>query len=374
LAAALANETLPPSDNLVKHLDQCLSCMSCEVVCPSDVQYSGLIVQTRSLLQRQYRQARPWRWLKTAITNPRRLRLMVRLARALNLKRFADSRVGKKLFTRLGLEVLVRELPSMPVPRRWPERTVPNTKPRGKVGLFLGCVASVFDQDVHAAAIELLSALGYEVVIPADQGCCGALALHAGELDSAKTTAVATRAAFLSSGIDTVLVSASGCFGALRDSVFAQSGVNVIEIHRFLADHPQWSQLRWRALKQTVTVHTPCTQMNVARGDEAIFSLLNRIPQLRILPLALQPRCCGAAGSYFLEHPQIADALRSEKLDQALEAAPDMLLTSNIGCRIYLTNGLRQRNAALPVLHPLVLLAQQLDRPNSSLALGNVEG
>ena len=96
-------------------------------------------------------------------------------------------------------------------------------------------------------------------------------------------------------------------------------------------------------------------------GIDAIRALLAMIPGLSVLTLPEQPRCCGAAGNYFIEHPAIADRLRAEKLEQVALQKPDFVLTTNIGCRIHLGNGLRDGAAGIPVLHPLALLAQQLE-------------
>jgi glycolate oxidase iron-sulfur subunit len=233
--------------------------------------------------------------------------------------------------------------------------------PRGRVALFRGCVASVHDRDTLAAARHLLEALGHTVVELPHPHCCGALARHAGDLAAAHAEASRTRVALQASGAGVVLVCASGCHGDLRDQVARDSGLQIEDIHAYLAADPGFAALRFRPLAVRAALHLPCTQINVVGDSTPITTLLARIPALEVLTLPLQPRCCGAAGSYFIEHAAIADALRDEKLDQAGQLAPDLLLTTNIGCRIHLGNGLRQREAALPVLHPLALLAQQLD-------------
>jgi glycolate oxidase iron-sulfur subunit len=358
-AHALATGRMPATPALTLHLDQCLACMSCEPVCPSQVRYGELIVATRVLLRESDSRRRPRRALEWLLTRPRLLRVGLRLANLALLQRCLRSRVAQVMLRPFGLDRWARELPRLP--RAESSASVRRRAPvgRGRVGLFLGCVASAVDRDVHSGARRLLAALGYEVVLPRGQGCCGALALHAGDAAAGKLVA-ATRHALLSSGVDTVLVSASGCFGTLRDAL-AGTAVRVREIHEFLAGDTQLAALNFRPLARRVALHTPCTQANVARAVTAIGQLLARIPRLEIAALPAAPRCCGAAGDYFLRHADIADPLRAETVRQTLALQPDWLVTSNVGCRIFLDNGLRQAGAGVPVTHPVVLLAQQLD-------------
>jgi glycolate oxidase iron-sulfur subunit len=229
------------------------------------------------------------------------------------------------------------------------------------VTLFRGCVASVYDRDTHDAARALLEALGYEVVVPDGTPCCGALARHAGYVEAADREVAGACAAIAETGGAAVLVSASGCFGDLRDHVARAGGPPVVDIHAFLARDARVDTLRFRALGKRAALHLPCTQVNVVGEIASIRALLARIPGLTVLTVPEQPRCCGAAGNYFIEHPAIADRLRGEKLEQIDADTPDVVLTTNIGCRIHLANGLRERAGAPPVLHPLALLAEQLD-------------
>jgi len=360
LAGALAAGTLDDAGiaSAALHLDQCLSCMRCERVCPSQVRYGELIVAARGLLRSRH--AAPASRVARWIARPRRLRAALRTANFPGVRQLLRSRLLAGMWRRLGLARAVRELPRLPpMPAL---RAAPQAAPvHGTVGLFIGCVAACADRDVHAAARHLLAALGYAVVEPAQAGCCGALALHGGDVAGAQALAAPTRDAFAAAGVDTVLVSASGCFGTLRDRVFKDSGVRVREIHEFLAADERFAQLTFRPLAARIALHTPCTQANVARAGDAVRRVLQRIPQMDIVALPEAPGCCGAAGDYFLRHAPIADALRAEKLDQAGALAPDLLVTSNVGCRIWLDNGLRQRGVQVPVLHPIALLAQQLD-------------
>ncbi|NCT67692.1 MAG: (Fe-S)-binding protein [Rhodanobacteraceae bacterium] len=360
LARALASGTLAPSAAALTHLDQCLACLSCQKVCPSQVQYEEILVRSRAATA-PLRPA-PTR-LQRLLRDPVRLTRLARLAARLRSGRWLP-RLARWLPPDSHLRRLAAAQPQPPRPLRLPHlRAAP--APRGTVALFRGCVASVHDRDTHAAARYLLTALGYAVVESAPAQCCGALPRHLGDIDAAARHAAATRAALQASGAEVVLVSASGCYGDLKEQVLADGTPRVVDIHAFLAADPQFAALRFRPLRARAALHLPCTQVNVVGDTAAIGRLLARIPELTVLPLPEQPRCCGAAGSYFLEHAQIAERLREEKLDQAAALAPDLLLTTNIGCRLHLGNGLRQRDAAVPVRHPLALLAQQLENAAS---------
>jgi glycolate oxidase iron-sulfur subunit len=358
-AQALAEGKLDPSPSVLTHLDNCLACMACERVCPSKVHYGELITTTRTWLADAGTQARAASAMRWLIERPRLLGALLRVANLPGLRHILQSRAMRALLRPFGMDRMLAELPRLPRVDAKPVRTPQDS--RGRVGLFLGCVAASVDRDVHAAATVLLQTLGHEVVLPNGQGCCGALALHNGDAAQAQSLGAALHAAFAGTGVDTVLVSASGCFGTLRDHVFADAKIRVREIHEFLAADSRIDSLQFRPLEERVAVHTPCTQRNVARADGAVARLLARIPQLRIDALPAGPGCCGAAGDYFLRHPENADALLAQTLDAALAQSPQALVTSNVGCRIFLGNGLRERNPEIPVTHPLVLLARQLE-------------
>jgi glycolate oxidase iron-sulfur subunit len=356
LAKALALGTLEQANTAVQHLDQCLACLRCERVCPSQVHYGELIAEARHLLRGSAHT--PARLGVAA--HPRWLRLALRVANIRVLRRVLQSRPLARIRQALGLQRAIDELPRLSSHART-SAPAPKLASRGRIGLFLGCVASVADRDVHAAAQRLLSALGYTVVASRTGDCCGALALHAGEVQRAASLGAATRQHAEAGNIDTLLVSASGCFGTLRDHALAGSRVQVREIHEFLAADKRLGQLGFRALAKRALLHTPCTQASVARAAPAIHALLRRIPQMDIVALPDTPGCCGAAGDYFLRHPAIADALRAQTLAPAQELPADLLITSNVGCRMFLDNGLRQCGLQLPVIHPVALLARQLE-------------
>lgn len=370
LARALATGSIEPTPRALDHLDHCLGCLSCQKVCPSNVDYEQILVRSRALLIDVPRPAhsRLPRLLRTLLRDPIRLTALARLATRLQAGRWLPG-LARWFPAGSAWRRIASAQPASPPRLRLASPAEPFVSTRGRVALFRGCVASVHDRDTQAAATRLLQALGYEVVEATGTHCCGALARHHGAVESAAHTAAATRKALLATGADTVLVTASGCFADLRDEVAAGTALRVVDAQAFIAAAPGSGALRFRPLRQRAALHLPCTQVNVVGATTDIRALLQRIPELELTTLPEQPRCCGAAGSYFLEQPALADRLRNEKLDQAERLQPDVLLTTNIGCRLHLGNGLRDRGSRVVVRHPLTLLAEQLDpAPGTSVA------
>lgn len=349
LARALANGEATAEPGTLAHLDQCLGCLSCQQACPSGVRYEDLLVRTRALLGR-----RPT-WLHDA----RRLARLVRVAAAVRAERWLPA-LARLLPPGSRLRRLAAAIPAPPPTAVRRAAGEPGGEP---VMLFSGCIGDIHERDTLAAARTLLEAAGHPVTGAPGFQCCGALARHAGDVEGAAREAAATRRQVAASGARVLLGCSSGCHGDLRDQVSGGTGLRVPEIHDFLAADAGFAALRFRPLALRAALHVPCTQANVAGGSRSIRQLLGRIPGLALVELPAQPRCCGAAGTYFIEHADIADRLRTEKLDQVATLTPDLLLTTNVGCRMHLGNGLRLRGESPRVLHPLALLARQLDNP-----------
>ncbi|MBN8480922.1 MAG: (Fe-S)-binding protein, partial [Xanthomonadales bacterium] len=229
------------------------------------------------------------------------------------------------------------------------------------ITLFPGCIARVLDRDTLSAARTLLEALGHRVHVPEAAVCCGAMPRHAGEAALAAAVEARTRTALLARPSTRTLSCASGCLDGLRRHVLDGTGLTVEDIATFIARDPGIAGLRFRPFVARVALHVPCTQASLGDGGRATRALLARIPGLELEILPVQPRCCGAAGTYFIDHPEPADRLRAQTLEHVQASAAQLLLTSNTGCRAFLDNGLRRRTTPIPVLHPLALLARQLE-------------
>lgn len=364
LMQGMASGMVEHSASLQAHLDGCLSCRSCESVCPAKVPYGELIDAGREMLATHQAHA------------PLLTRMLAPWLVSASLRRIARTLL--MIYQRSGLHALVAASGLLRVGKlgRWLS-LVPATSTRIKAGthqapprgqrvqLFRGCVGEIADSASLQAMQTLLERCGFEVDAPASQTCCGALHQHAGDPQRANALAMQNEQAF--AGGAPILYAASGCGATLKEygrgsvgsTAFAQ---RVRDPHRFLLDH--WpADVQLRPLDATIAVHLPCTQRNVTGDGDAISALLRKIPGARVVPLDLQHNCCGAAGTYFVSQPEMADRLLEHKLDALAATKPDYVVSSNIGCSLHLTAGLRRRGVKAPaspaLLHPLALLAQQ---------------
>lgn len=361
----LASGLVPHTATLQGHLDSCLTCRSCERVCPAKVPYGELIDAGRALTANHTGTPRLTRWLSPWLTRPGLRRaarmLLISYQRSGLQALLRCSRVLRGRWARLE-SLLPARNPGSRASIRDDAARVTATLPR--VSLFRGCVGEIADAQTLGAIRQLFEHCGFAVDEPATQNCCGALHQHAGDPDTARQLAAQNTAAF--AGDARVIYAASGCGASLReyariapgDAACADFARRVEEPHQLLLRH--WSPaIQLQPLPARLAVHLPCTQRNVTGGGDAISALLKKIPQAEVLPLDLEHGCCGAAGTYFVSQPEMADRLLEHKLDALAALRPDYLLSSNIGCTLHLAAGLRRRGLTVPVLHPLALLARQ---------------
>jgi glycolate oxidase iron-sulfur subunit len=350
-------ENLPISADESQHLDNCLQCRACETVCPSRMAYGQLFDQAQAQLK-----AAPGWLAKLAfrlIENKRwRRRLMPLLAVYLKSglqKTLRRSGLLKKLHL-TDAEALLGQPALQALAVSYPSST---TK-RGRVALFTGCIAEHFDRETLLAAIKLLNAVGYEVLVPPQQGCCGAIHQHNGQ--SAASLIDNNIAVFNALEVDAVLHTATGCGVMLSEYQSADGNAaelfqqRLYDISDFLLKHwPDSLQLTASTMK--VAIHEPCSQRNVLKNQQAVYTLLKKIPGLSIAELADNHICCGAGGSYMLTHPDNAAQLRALKHQAITDTTVDVVVSGNFGCAVYLN---AYPESTIRVEHPLVLLAGQL--------------
>jgi len=231
---------------------------------------------------------------------------------------------------------------------------------RGHVGLFIGCMGSLLDHETVNAAIKVLTAAGFNVSIPEQQTCCGALDLHDGDNETSGQLAATNCSAFADKNLDAIVTIASGCGSQMQEYQQAEFAGKVVDISQFLIKSGCDLSDQLQPLAASVCLHTPCSLKNVMREEQGAVKLLQQIPEIKMTPLPASIQCCGSAGSYMLDHPQMAQALLSDLLGVALKDQPEYLVSSNIGCALHISAGLRERGIALEVLHPITLIARQL--------------
>ncbi|WP_292916072.1 (Fe-S)-binding protein [Nitrosomonas sp.] len=248
----------------------------------------------------------------------------------------------------------------MTVGNRWQKIYPAIGKCRGEVALFLGCVARITDTRSLNASIVVMNYLGYTVHVPADQTCCGALYQHRGEIDKADVCARKNQSAFAHLNIQAIINTASGCGAQLLES--GMSGVNdrIIDINKFLVLSEGWEGIQVTPLSEKILVHDPCSLRNVLDEQRYPYKLLEHIPGVQILPLAGNGQCCGAAGTYFIDQPEISNMLLNDKITAIKESGARYLVTSNVGCSMHIANGLHEKGMEIEVLHPVTLLARQM--------------
>jgi glycolate oxidase iron-sulfur subunit len=362
LMRALAVGALPASERLATHLSRCLGCRVCERVCPSNVQYGLLIEAGRALLLTQ-RAASGWTRIGLGlVAHPHLLKGIGAVLRLYQRSGLQHAARASGLLRLLRLERMESLLPTLPA--RLPKQAFHPARGvcRGRVALFLGCVARVLDADTLATAIRLLTRLGFEVVVPENQTCCGALHREAGQLDQAQALARRNRAALHAAGVGAVISIASGCGAVLAagDAPGAGQSTRVVDINQFLAEVALPETLTLAPLAMTIAVQDPCSLRNVLRAEQTVYALLGRIPAARVLPLAENNLCCGGAGAYPLRQPAMTEQLRASKLAHLERLRPDVLASANLGCALQLSAGLRAQKLDIEVVHPLVLFERQL--------------
>lgn len=266
-----------------------------------------------------------------------------------------------------GMQRLDNMLPSLPPSPAWQEYYPHRHEKRGEVALFIGCIAEVADTATLNAAIRLLTACGYGVHVPSTQGCCGALHLHDGFPGPARRLAAQNVAAFSALKADAVISTASGCgaqlaeYGPLlEDEQGRRFADSIQDISQFLAGIDWPENINFAPLHQRVAVHEPCTLRNVLRQEAHPYALLRKIPGIELMTLPGNAQCCGAAGTYMVTQPTLADSLRNDKLTALTASGADILVSTNIGCALHLATGIRESGKTVEVLHPVALLVRQL--------------
>jgi glycolate oxidase iron-sulfur subunit len=372
----LASEGAIPLDSaFTQHIDRCLGCMACVTACPSGVEYDKLITATRAQIERRFDrppQDRLFRALLFALLPyPERLRAalpLLWLYQRTGLRRLLGSDLAAHyLPERLrGMTDVLPPVRLEGLRARLPEFTRARAPRRRRVGLLTGCVQRVFFDPVNAATIRALAAEGCDVVVPPDQGCCGALHIHGGREAEGLDFARRLIDTFEAWAVDTVVVNAAGCGSNLKDYGYllrddpdyaerAQAfAASVRDVTELLAELEPVAPRHPVALR--VAYHDACHLAHAQRVRGQPRAVLRAIPGLEVVDIPETEMCCGSAGIYNLVEPEPAAALGERKARNILSARPDCVATANPGCLLQIAAALRRMGAPLPTLHPIELV------------------
>ena len=381
LARALAEGRIQATANVAQHFDLCLQCRACETACPSGVPYGRIIEGARALIQARPDRPPAWRSrtlaLRVLFARPWRLRLVFSALRI--YQRTPLPPLVRRLLPR-RLREMEEMLPKLSRPffEPPPSAAEPAGPARATAALLAGCVMPMTHPGTQEATVRVLTRNGYRVLVPPGQGCCGALHLHNGDPDAARSLARRNIDEFLASGADYVAVNAAGCGSAMKEypDLFAHDAAwrekaglfaaRVRDVTELLAEggfEPPRGRLPLR-----VTYQDSCHLAHAQRIREAPRALLRSIPGLRLVEMAAPDRCCGSAGIYNLTQTEMSRRVLAGKMDDVMTTDYEAVCTANPGCMLQLELGVRLWGGSQEVVHVVDLLdrayaAEGRDRP-----------
>ncbi len=364
LMKAVADGIMEPDQAFEEQMNHCLGCRACEPACPADVKYGQLIEQARDAIE-DHTESHRW-WVKLA----RQAAFRYVFPEQRQMKRLGSVLA---LYQRTGLARVVRGaglLRVLPKPMREMEKILPAASGKGvvelagerhpakgekvaTVGLFRGCLMDVLFTQTNLKTVELLTAAGFEVVIPAEQNCCGALHAHSGEAEGARELARGNIRHFRAAGVDFIVSNAGGCGAILKeydhllheDEAYAEDAQwfaeRVIDVSALLmrCGHlPEFADATGKEVR--VTYQDSCHLRNVMRSSDAPRNLIRRIGGVQFVEMKEADRCCGSAGIYNLTQPEMAGQLLDHKMEHAEATEAAYVLTSNPGCLLQMKHGI----------------------------------
>lgn len=358
-------------DEMTPFIDRCLGCMACVTACPSGVEYGELLTPFRARAEKV--RSRPFMervtrlMVRETLPYPGRFRLAAALGKvAKPFQQLLPQPLGNML------DLLPDSLPA--------HQTLPEIIPavgerRARVALLSGCVQQVLAPQINRATLRVLAHSGVEVLIPRGQGCCGSLAMHTGEEAQALRLARHNLNQFvpllLRNDVDAVVTNAAGCGSGMKEYGLLFKGTVHEDRARLFASKVQdvsvfLAALGMRPLKPlpaplTVAYHDACHLAHAQRVTAQPRQLLSAIPNVTLVPLSESELCCGSAGTYNLEQPELARQLGERKAHNILATGADAIATGNIGCMTQIQTHLAALGKPLPVWHTVELLAQAVE-------------
>lgn len=351
----------------------CLNCRACEAVCPSGVEYGELIENARAQIARLEPKTSTERLARRSAMvglfgSPQRFRTASSALRFYQRSGLQKQIQSLGILSKIGLESQEAMMPELsdtffvPGTEYWPAQG----ERRGTVALLSGCVMSTAYADIHRATARVLARNGYDVVAPPEQVCCGALAIHGGELDIGRDLARRNIDAFDSPEFDAVLMNAAGCGAAMKEYAFLlrddpayaeraeRFSHRVKDATEFLASNGLVSTPG--ELPITVTYQEPCHLAHAQKITAEPRAILNQIPGLQLQEMPESSLCCGSAGVYNLLQPDMSSRLLARKLKHIKSTGVETVVSANPGCILQLEAGIKAEGLPISVIHIMSLM------------------
>jgi glycolate oxidase iron-sulfur subunit len=371
-------------EEFVTHIDRCLDCRACETACPSGVEYGKLVELARSQIQQNYRRPLTSRVIRDFVyrrllPHPWRIAMAARAMRLYQRSGLESLAQRSGILRTLHLEERARLMPRVDSEFFFSElgKTFPaHGERRARVAFFAGCIAQVTFSQLNRATIRVLQANGCEVVVPAGQVCCGALAAHAGVRDVAQSLARTNCEEIRADDFDAILTNAAGCGSTLKeyDQLFAPEDAEhtkaekfsgkMRDVTEFLAELGLTSPLRTLSLR--ATYQDSCHLLHGQKIREAPRKLIRAVPGVVLVEMAHADQCCGSAGVYNVTETKAAMELLDQKMGWAKEGQTQAIITANPGCIIQLRAGAEIHRTGQEVLHVIELLDRAIDGTRSN--------
>ncbi|MHC1549982.1 glycolate oxidase subunit GlcF [Phyllobacterium sp. K27] len=364
-------------EQIVKHVDRCLSCLACMTTCPSGVNYMHLVDNARAHIEKTYK--RPFMnrltraLLALVLPYPSRFRF------ALTAARFGKPLVPlfKSIAALKPMAAMLELAPkSLSAKSSYAEAGTHKAKTvkRGRVAILTGCAQPVLAPGINEATIRLLTRLGVEVIVPKGEGCCGALVHHMGREEAALENArhnvdVWTRE-LESGGLDAIVITASGCGTAIKDygymlrldTAYKEKAARISALAKDVTEYLTMLDLpeAEHSTGLTVVYHSACSMQHGQKITRQPKDLLKAAGFIVKEP-AEGHLCCGSAGTYNIMQPEIARTLRNRKVKNIEATGASVIATGNIGCITQIASGTR-----LPIVHTVELLDWAYGGPRPS--------
>jgi glycolate oxidase iron-sulfur subunit len=373
LIKEMLEKNRPPTREVVKHIDRCLSCLACMTTCPSGVNYMHLVDQARVRIEKEYTRPLSERLLRTALAwilpRPEWFRasmIVARFGRWLGALLPTPEAVPANPGLVRRIKAMLALAPATLPPPGPAGGSVfaARGKKRGRVALLQGCAQQVLGPRINQAAINLLTRHGIEVALVKDEQCCGALSHHLGRDDDALARARANVTVWLTeaeqNGLDAILVTTSGCGTVIKDygymlradRDFAAAAAKISAMTKDITEYVEGMSLQPAQQPSGIVVayHSACSLQHGQKITQAPKELLSKsgfvvkdVPESHL--------CCGSAGTYNILQPDIANKLRDRKVANIATVRPDMIAAGNIGCMVQIAGG-----TSVPVVHTIELL------------------